>query len=125
MKKQDLTKLEELYKKIPDIECKGLCHQGCTIIPAEEIEIKKARKRLSFNPFRISKKNIETAAQTGKVPSCGALKNNRCTIHSIRPAICRLYGVAEGLECPFGCEPKKQKLSRQEAYSIIRELRDI
>lgn len=125
MKKQDLSKLEELYKKIPEIDCKGLCHQGCTIIPAEEIEIKKARKKLSYNPFRISTKNIEEAKSTGKVPSCGALKNNRCTIHSIRPAICRLYGVAEGLECPFGCEPKKQKLSRQEAYSIIRELRNI
>lgn len=125
MKKKQLEKLEQIYKKIPTVECKGLCHQGCTIIPAEEIEIKKARKRLGYNPFRISTKNIEDAGKTGKVPSCGALKNNRCTIHSIRPAICRLYGAAEGLECPFGCKPKQQELSRQEAYSLIRELRDI
>lgn len=125
MKKKAIEKLEKLYKKIPNVECKGLCHPSCSIAPAEDLEIKRARKRLGFNPFRISNKDVEYAKTTGKISSCGALKNNRCTIHSIRPAICRLYGVAEGLECPFGCKPKKQELSRQEAYSLIRELRDI
>ena len=125
MKKKSIEKLEALYKSIPEIECKGLCHPSCSIVPAEDIEIKRARKKLSYNPFRVSNKDIEEAKTTGKIPSCGALKNNRCTIHSVRPAICRLYGSAEGLECPFGCEPKKPKLSKQEAYSIIREIRDV
>lgn len=125
MKKKSIKKLEALYKQIPEIECKGLCHLSCTIVPAENLEIKRARKRISCNPFIISNKDLKLAKTTGKIPSCGALKNNRCTIHSVRPAICRLYGSAEGLECPFGCKPKKQKLNKQEAYSIIREIRDI
>ena len=125
MKKKSIEKLEALYKSIPEIECKGLCHPSCSIVPAEDIEIKRARKKLSYNPFRVSNKDLEVAKTTGKIPSCGALKDNRCTIYSVRPAICRLYGAAEGLECPFGCEPKKPKLSRQEAYSIIREIREI
>jgi Fe-S-cluster containining protein len=125
MKKKSIEKLEALYKRIPEIECKGLCHPSCTIVPAEDLEIKRARKRMSCNPFRVSNKDLELAKTTGKIPSCGALKDNRCTIHSVRPAICRLYGSAEGLECPFGCQSKKEKLSRQEAYSIIREIRDI
>lgn len=125
MKKKSIEKLEALYKRIPELDCKGLCHPSCTIVPAEDLEIKRARKRMSCNPFRVSNKDLEAAKTTGKIPSCGALKDNRCTIYSVRPAICRLYGAAEGLECPFGCEPKKPKLSRQEAYSIIREIRDI
>ena len=125
MKKKSIEKLEALYRRIPNIDCKGLCHASCSIVPAEDLEIKRARKRMSSNPFMISNKDFELAKTTGKIPSCGALKNNRCTIHSIRPAICRLYGSAEGIECTFGCQPKTQKLSRQEAYSIIREIRDI
>lgn len=125
MKKKSIEKLEALYKRIPELDCKGLCHPSCSIVPAEELEIKRARKRMSCNPFRLSNKDLEVAKTTGKIPSCGALKDNRCTIYSVRPAICRLYGAAEGLECHFGCEPKKPKLSRQEAYSIIREIREI
>lgn len=49
------------------------------------------------------------------------LKDERCSIYNARPAICRLYGIAEGLEYAFGCEPKK-KLSRKEANAIIREV---
>lgn len=63
-------------------------------------------------------------AGANKIPSCGALKDNKCSIYTARPAICRLYGVAEGLECPFGCV-LKTKISKQEAYSIIREIRDV
>jgi Fe-S-cluster containining protein len=59
--------------------------------------------------------------QEGKIPSCAALKDKKCSIYTVRPAICRLYGVAEGLECAFGCEPKK-KLTRQEANALIREI---
>jgi Fe-S-cluster containining protein len=125
MNKKDIAKLEAIYKRIPDVECKGLCHPSCTLVPAEDIEIKRARKKLSYNPFKVSNKDVETTKTTGKIPSCGALKNERCTIYSIRPAICRLYAAAEGLECPFGCTPKQNKLSGQEAYSLIRELRDI
>ena len=115
-------KLEALYNKIPDIDCKGLCHPSCTIVPAAKIEIQRARGRMGgknpFNPIaaiRDLKKEIPT------IPSCAALKDKKCSIYTARPAICRLYGVAEGLECPFGCVPKT-KISKQEAYSIVREI---
>ena len=114
-------KLLALYSKIPEIECQGLCHQSCTIVPAAKIEIKRARARMGgknpFNPINMAK----DSHRDGKIPSCAALKNKRCSIYTARPAICRLYGVAEGLKCPFGCEPKK-KLTKQEAYDLIREI---
>lgn len=60
------------------------------------------------NPFSLTNK-------------CKALKDEKCSIYSSRPAICRLYGVTETLECHFGCKPK-EKLNKEEAYAIIREI---
>lgn len=117
-----IKKLQNLYAKIPELECKGLCHASCTIVPAAKIEIKRARERMGgknpFNPINMVK-NIQL---DGKIPPCAALKDRRCSIYHARPAICRLYGVAEGLDCPFGCQPKKNKLSKQEAHDLIREI---
>lgn len=116
-----LKKLEAIYNKIPSIECKGLCHPSCTIVPAAKIEIKRAKGRMGGkNPFNPMNAIKGLQGETPSVPSCAALKDNRCSIYTARPAICRLYGVAEGLDCPFGCQPKK-KISKQEAYSIVRE----
>ena len=66
MKKKSIEKLEALYKSIPEIECKGLCHPSCSIVPAEDIEMKRARKKLSYNPFRVSNKDLEEAKTTGQ-----------------------------------------------------------
>lgn len=114
-------KLLSLYSKIPEIECKGLCHASCTIVPAAKIEIKRARERMKgknpFNPLNA----LNTIKNDKCIPSCAALKNKRCSIYTARPAICRIYGVAEGLECEFGCKPKN-KLSKKEVYAIIREI---
>jgi Fe-S-cluster containining protein len=115
-------KLQELYKKIPEIECKGLCHPSCTIVPAAKIEIKRARERMGGkNPFNPIYAIRELQKKTPNVLSCAALKNEKCSIYNARPAICRLYGVSEGLECPFGCKPKKM-ISKQEAYALVREI---
>lgn len=117
---RNYRKLEKLYAKIPDIDCKGHCHPSCTIIPAAKIEVQRAKKRMGGkNPF--SPVNALETVKGGKIPACSALKDERCSIYTARPAICRLYGVAEGLECPFGCIPKK-KLTREEARLLIREI---
>jgi hypothetical protein len=116
-----VSKLKDIYKKIPDIECLGLCHQSCTIVPAAKIEIKRAKDRMGGkNPFNPTTALKSLQAGENKIPSCAALKDNRCSIYTARPAICRLYGVSEGLDCPFGCKPKKT-ITKQEAYDIIRE----
>lgn len=77
-----------------------------------------------FNPINAVINSIKSEIKGNSLPSCAALKDKRCSIYSVRPAICRLYGVAEGLECPFACKPKK-KLSKQEAHAIIREIEAI
>jgi Fe-S-cluster containining protein len=116
-----LKKLNEIYAKIPVIECKGLCHESCSIVPAAKIEIKRARGRMGKNPFNPVLAMKRLSANNTQIPACDALKDGRCSIYTARPAICRLYGVAEGLECPFGCKPK-QFISKHEAYDIVREV---
>lgn len=121
--KSKYKKLEQLYKKIPQLECKGLCHESCTIIMASKIEIKRVKERLKgknpFNPALYLNQMQE--AETVKIPVCSMLKENRCSIYSIRPAICRMYGAAEGLECPFGCQPKR-KLSPEEGRQLLKDI---
>lgn len=119
--KNKYKKLDELYKKVPEIACKGLCYQGCTIIPAALIEIKRAKDRLHTNPFHYNKEKIEEKIKMGNIPICKALKNKRCSIYTIRPLICRLYGVAENFDCPFGCKPKTI-LTTKEAKKIMQEI---
>lgn len=120
--KSKYRKLEALYREIPQIECKGLCHESCTIVPAAQIEIRRAKERMGGkNPFNPATALKQMQQNEMKIPSCAALKDNRCSIYHARPAICRLYGVAQGLECAFGCKPKEM-ISKQEAYSIVREI---
>lgn len=124
MRKRDLAKLEALYKRIPKVDCQGLCYQSCTLIPAAPIEIKRAKDRLHYNPFQPLKDAMKIEI-TKKIPVCKALKDNRCSIYHIRPAICRLYAAAEGLDCPFGCNAGDKILSKKEAYDLIKEIEAI
>lgn len=119
--KSRYRKLDLIYKKIPEIECKGLCHPTCAMIPAAGIEIKRARDRLKINPFQPNSEQRVRMEKEKVIPFCRALTNERCTIHDIRPGICRLYGAAEELICQYGCQSKKILL-KEEAYAIIREI---
>ncbi len=47
-------------------------------------------------------------------------EDRRCSVHDVRPLVCRMYGAAEGLECPYGC-PSMGTLSRSQADSLFRE----
>ncbi len=123
--KSKYRKLDKIYAKLPEIECKGLCHPSCTIIPAEKIEIKRARERMGGkNPFCVPKELAITPSNELLIPSCPALKDKRCSIYNARPLVCRAYGVAEGLLCPFGCVPKKI-ISKVKVVEIMEDIREL
>lgn len=51
---------------------------------------------------------------------CTALgEDNRCTVYDFRPAICRLWGMTEGLQCTYGCMPEGGYLSEVEGYTFL------
>lgn len=93
------TIIKKVYRDIPSIRCKGLCHHQCTVIGYTEVE-----------------RRMMTAAG-GKAPSfdtdrmrCNYLtEDNRCSIYNARPFVCRIYGVSKDLVCPHGCKPNNGK----------------
>lgn len=54
---------------------------------------------------------------------CHKLRNGRCTVYEDRPASCRLWGVVESMECPWGCRPEKM-LTFEEGHEILRRVRE-
>ncbi len=126
--KSKYKKLLTVYSKIPTIDCKGLCHPSCTIVMAEKVEINRAREATGTNPFNhsrfVNKLEQNMDIDQSGIPDCKALKDGRCSIYQFRPTICRLYGVSEGLECQFGCVPKRY-LTRDEARRILNEVGEL
>lgn len=111
--------LDAIYSKIPDAGCKGLCVANCGPIlcsPRERAEIKKWT----------GEDIMEWAEQPGpvaiRVSPCRFLLAGRCSIYSMRPAICRLFGVVDDpmLKCAHGCKPARL-LSNQESRAVLKE----
>lgn len=116
-----LTMLDDLYRSLPDVACKGLCHDACTIVAASQLErdiLARHDITLSDKPPRLV---IEQAAANpdGKIGErCPALTIfGRCSVHEDRPFICRAFGVVshpdvtgperfeQAMMCDHGCEP--------------------
>lgn len=82
---------------IPNHKCKN-CGGCCGPVPASEKEIVNIKKHL--------KDNSELKNNLGKSKSLTCIfrdtKEKKCLIYPVRPLICRLMGVAEGLVCEHG-----------------------
>lgn len=109
-----------LYARIPKIDCRGKCQAFCGAIvqlgaytEAERPGIERAVRDAGLAPSEASG------------VACTALdRNGRCAIYEARPAICRLWGVAEGMLCPHGCEPERM-LTQSETNEILKSLEAI
>ena len=94
----------DLYAKIPEFECKEGCTDCCGPVPFTGWEwerIEDKRKGIGI--------------------TCPYAVNGRCDIYEQRPLVCRLYGTARKLKCPYGCKPeaflsKKAETKVMEAY---------
>lgn len=109
---------EDLYARIPDPGCKGLCVDSCSIIrmhPFEELRLATAGVFLPTID-----QAMDELAETGEY-HCPALVDGRCALYEIRPTICRLYGAVSTLRCDYGCEPASGFLSEAEGQAIMTE----
>jgi hypothetical protein len=106
--------IDAVYAGLPTVECKGLCHEYCTEIlmsSAEEYRLNHESGR----PYEFVKKFRQLAYGLRTPELCPHLSaDKRCTVYAIRPAVCRAFGVGEGLPCPFGCQPTRT-LTKSEA----------
>lgn len=120
--------IRRIYKRIPNIQCQRKCHSFCCRVVLSEAEREYFENATGFgfdgaNKERIFLDLLDMA--NGKLSAeCPYLKNRLCSVYKNRPAICRLWGVSEGLPCPHGCKPERI-LSDKEAHKIIQELDDL
>lgn len=108
MHEQQRQSLDKLYSRLPSIDCKGLCHTSCGPVAMTDVEIHRILE--------------ERGAPIP--PPCGLdcpllTKEKRCSVYTIRPLICRLWGVVETLPCTYGCKPKPRYLTDDEAGLLL------
>lgn len=103
------AQLAEVYAEVPPIECRGLCHDSCGSLGTSAAERAVIRDRgVELPPL---------AVFPAGCPALTILK--RCSVYDVRPLICRLWGVAEGMPCTYGCRPAGGLLPDSEAYRLL------
>ncbi len=131
-----IKKLERLYRRVPKIDCKGLCQRACGPIEPAAIELKRIEKVTGRAPFvpGFSTEGVHSSGELLLVASdhmrrhsmvCSKLdEDGKCTCYAIRPMICRLWGVVESMKCPHGCRPARY-LTAQEADRLLRKVLEL
>lgn len=100
-------RLEAIYDSLPGLKCQGLCQQACGPVPMLDVEHRPIVAKLGYWPNWKLKRSM----------TCPLLKDGQCKVYEVRPLLCRLWGVAEDMKCPHGCEPERY-LTFEEATSL-------
>jgi Fe-S-cluster containining protein len=106
--------MEAIYAEIPSVpSCTGACATACGPIVMFDAEWKRVKRAAGGRSLRYTPGSLR----------CPMLnQNGQCTVYSVRPYICRLWGTTPVLACPEGCEPDPGWLSREEAQDIFERL---
>ena len=127
MGRADLT---SILASIPNIECQGKCHQSCGSIIISRDEQTMIREWCRKNGVKFHPLPQKPTALhlrqilNGECNSCKYLTDDkRCSIHPVRPIICRLFGVVDAMPCTFGCKPPDRILTAEEGQALMREAR--
>ncbi len=108
--------LDALYATLPNIECRGKCHDSCGPIAMSSAE----RRRLAEQGVRIS---VTVGAHGLRCTALTLL--NRCGCYGLRPAICRIWGLTRALQCSYGCVPDGGWLTEVQAYEFLAKVADL
>lgn len=90
-----------------NLECKGLCQESCEGWVCTEDE-GAVLARVAGKPVA-----------EGKI--CPFLDDGGCSVHAVRPLVCRLWGQVESMPCRFGCKPKRM-IPDDEAMALAHAL---
>lgn len=117
----ELEEIQRLYEQVPHIDCQGKCHRSCGPITLSDVErehLASLGAVIPIIPLREYREMLLGDREPVWCSALGPFKN--CTVYEDRPLICRLWGVTEGLPCPWGCTPERV-LSNEEARHLIDE----
>lgn len=104
------AEMDKLYRRIPEVHCKGLCQEACSIIPMQESEARRLKARTG-----------EWPTYDAKELRCSMLtEDGKCSVYGIRPLVCRLFGAVRKMTCPHGCVPDRW-VSEAEARAITEQ----
>ena len=102
-----MTRIQEMYLKIPAFKCKEGCYECCDnmiqFAKEERARMPKADWNESLCPYL-----------------CDTDKGKCCGIYENRGFICRIYGSSELFPCPHGFAPEKP-LSEEETRKLFAE----
>lgn len=107
--------LKRIWDKVPAMkDCKGKCQASCGPIP-----ISGEERRL------VEQRSGHALDWDGDTWRCNMLsKTGYCTVYSVRPLICRIWGATERLPCSFGCTPERM-LTQEETMALFVELEEL
>src|SRR6266404_8962549 len=100
--------LEEIYSRVPKIQCQRKCQDNCGPILMATVEWDRLRRAGPIGKLSGARGPL----------TCPLLVDNDCSRYAIRPIICRLFGVIRALRCPFGCVPERW-LTERESRALV------
>ena len=90
--------LDALYATLPTIACKGVCGISC-------------QGGILLTDFEARRLQVVTHCKPRTTDARGRCvylsPGERCTVHPIRPLICRVWGLVKRLSCMHGCVPDR------------------
>jgi Fe-S-cluster containining protein len=115
MRRKRKVSLADVYARIPDVQCKGLCADSCGPIAMSCDEDRRLQELGVFIPSMVE--GVE-AIDRGEDYWCPALRDRRCTVYEDRPTICRLWGATTTMPCPHGCTPGNP-MTQEESFELL------
>ena len=97
-KDEIFNRLDHIYSRIPTMDCHH-CHVCCG--PIIWFEPEEMRIRLYLEQHDMPYIQWDNEEFKKHHMHCPYLSDDGCRIYPVRPLVCRLQGVAEGLECPY------------------------
>lgn len=106
--------------RIPSFSCKPGCSRCCGLVPFTTQEKAAATEKHPLIAWTKFGDGAWVPTKALDDFTCPFLRDHQCSIYSVRPTICRLFGAVDhpNLDCPEGCGPEV-KISNQEASQIL------
>jgi Fe-S-cluster containining protein len=107
------ARLDAVYATLPTIACQGHCATSCGPLALSVLERTRVQRQTPWKRLQ---------GQT--TLDCPLLRQGRCTQYAVRPLLCRLYGVATGMPCRYGCMPERW-VSDTEVEALLHVVEEI